>query len=121
MQINLEANDPYTVEAYSDTAIQINSTHYTQSLVVSTHELISDWPVQRIGELNDATLSPLLKHQPDIVLIGHTHTGQFAPAGILQQLAAERIALECMSIGAACRTFNVLLSEGRRVVLGIIL
>ncbi|MDX1838285.1 hypothetical protein DIZ81_10275 [Legionella taurinensis] len=121
MQINLEAHDPYAVEAYSDTAIQINATLYTQSLVVSTHELISEWPVRRIEELSDNTLASLLKHQPEIILIGHGVTGQFAPPAIYQQLTAQRMALECMSIGAACRTYNVLLSEGRRVVLGIIL
>lgn len=121
MQINLETNAPYTVQAYSDTEIQINSTGYTQSLVVSNHELIQDWPIRCIDDLDERHLPPLLKHQPEIILIGHRDTGRFASAQTYQQLAQNRIALECMSIGAACRTFNVLLSEDRRVVLGIIL
>lgn len=120
MQINLEATDKHTIQAYSDTEIKINSTGYHNGFIVSTHEIIENWAVNSIGAIDDEALSLLIKHNPEIILIGHNQTGHLAPMIIVHKLANQRIALESMNIGAACRTFNVLLSENRAVVLGII-
>lgn len=120
MHINLETSDQHTVQAYSDTEIKINSTVYQHNLIVSSQEIIENWQIAEIGELNEQNLLNLLKFKSEIILIGHNQTGQFAPMLIRQQLTCQRIALESMSIGAACRTFNVLLSEERAVVLGVI-
>ncbi|VEG90039.1 Mth938-like domain-containing protein [Legionella spiritensis] len=121
MQISLDATDKYTIQAYSDMEIQINSTVYANSVIVSPHNVIEDWPVTSLASLNDETLLPLMKSQPEIILIGHKNRNEFPPASIRQKLLNQRIALESMSIGAACRTFNVLSGEERAVVLGIIL
>ncbi|HHF7343834.1 Mth938-like domain-containing protein [Legionella feeleii] len=121
MHINLETTDQYTIQAYSEKEIQIDSISYQTSLIVNRHEIITDWPIHRVNELNDELLLPLLKYQPKILIIGHHKQGEFVSFSIIQALANQGIGLECMSIGAACRTFNVLLSEQREVVLGIIL
>lgn len=120
MHINLEARDNHSIEAYSDTEIKVNSIGYQQSLIVSSHEIISPWLIDTINNLAETRLQDLLKHHPEIILIGHKDPGHFAPRNTLDELSKQRIALESMSIGAACRTFNVLLNEGRAVVLGII-
>lgn len=120
MNINLEANELHSIRSYSSTAVEVNSQIYTSNFIVSRQEIITSWPLESIQSLTDETLAPLLKHQPEIILIGHNHSGQWAPASITGTLMNQRIALECMSIGAACRTFNVLLGEGRAVVLGIV-
>lgn len=121
MHINLETADQHTVQAYSETEIRIDSISYQASIIVNRHEIISDWSIHSINELTEELLVPLLKHQPRIIIIGHNNPGQFVSFPIIQTLAQRGIGLECMSIGAACRTFNVLLSEQREVVLGIIL
>lgn len=121
MHINLETADQHAIQAYSENEIRIDSISYQTSLIVNRHEIITDWPIHTINELTEELLSPLLKHQPRIIIIGHHNQGQFVSFPIIQALANQGIGLECMSIGAACRTFNVLLSEQREVVLGIIL
>ena len=121
MHINLEATDQHSIQAYSDNEIKIGSIVYQSNLIVSSHEIISDWSIQTIQQLNDDLLEPLLRYRPTIVIIGHRRQGQFAPIDIMQKLSKQGIGLETMSIGAACRTFNVLLSEQRDVVLGLIL
>jgi uncharacterized protein len=120
MEINLEAADHYSIHAYNDNEIKINSQSYQSSLIVSSHEIIKDWPIDSIQQLTEETLAPLLRYQPKIIIIGHGEHG-LLPQTIIQSLAKQNIGLECMSIGAACRTFNVLLSEHREVVLGLIL
>ncbi|WP_019217069.1 Mth938-like domain-containing protein [Legionella tunisiensis] len=121
MHISLETVDQHTIQSYSENEIRIDAISYQSSLIVNRHELITNWPIHTVNELDAELLVPLLKHQPRIVLIGHNNQGQLVSFPIIQTLAQQGIGLECMSIGAACRTFNVLLSEHREVVLGIIL
>ncbi|MBA2710067.1 MAG: hypothetical protein H0U57_05710 [Tatlockia sp.] len=121
MHISLESNENHSIQAYSDEEIKVNSNLYQQSLIISSHEIISDWQIRTIKELNEVSLAPLLRYNPKIIIIGHKQLGQFAPMPIIGELAQRGLGLETMNIGAACRTFNVLLSEHREVVIGLIL
>lgn len=80
-----------------------------------------EWPIKSISELNLDLIDLLVAQKPEIIIIGHQDSGKFAPALIREFPGKKRIGFECMSIGAACRTCNVLLDELREVVLGIIL
>lgn len=120
MNINLETANQHAVQAYSPTQIKINSVIYEQNFIVCHEAIQANWIIHRIQDLNENTLAALISYQPEIIIIGHSLIGQFPPASILHELNLQRIGLESMSIGAACRTYNVLLSENRRVVLGII-
>jgi uncharacterized protein len=120
MQINLETPDQYTVQSYNEHAIVIHQTTFTQSLIVSRHGIISPWAVGAVGELTEEHLAPLLSTQPEIILIGQHDIRAQIPMPLLHYLSKQRIGIECMSIGAASRTYNVLLSEQRAVALGII-
>ncbi|KTC74866.1 hypothetical protein Lbir_0656 [Legionella birminghamensis] len=121
MHLHLETSDKFAVQAYSDSEIKIDDEIYQQSLIVSAQGIITDWPLAKLTEMTAQSLERFLTVQPEIIIIGHTQSGKFPPPVILQQLTQKRIGLESMSIGAACRTYNVLLSEQRRVALGIIL
>lgn len=121
MHINLEAPDDHSIQAYSDNEIKVDSIIYQKSLVVSSREIITDWAIDNVQQLNEDSLEPLLRYSPNIIIIGHKQQGKFPPPTIFEALSKKRIGLECMSIGAACRTFNVLLSELREVVIGIII
>lgn len=120
MHINLETNNPFSIQAYSDSNVQIHSVVYQHNLIVSKQGVISPWPVVDITALTEECLAEIIAQKPEVIIIGHESTGRFAPYSILQYLSQHRIGLECMSIGAACRTYNVLLSEYRHVVLGLI-
>ncbi|WP_298625237.1 Mth938-like domain-containing protein [uncultured Legionella sp.] len=121
MNINLEAAEQHAIQAYGDNKIQINSIIYEGSLIVSREEIITDVAINNIQNMNDEYLNLLLKSTPEIIIIGHENTGKFPPFSIISHLSKQRIGIECMSIGAACRTYNVLLSEHRQVVAGIII
>ena len=121
MHINLEAAELHAIQAYTDHSIQINSILYEQSLIVSKEEIITDVTIKNIQAINEYYLNLLLQFNPEIILIGHEQIGKFPPVSILSQLSQQRIGIECMSIGAACRTYNVLLGEQRAVVAGFIM
>lgn len=121
MHINLEAAEKNAVQAYSDNQIQINSLVYERSLIVSKEEIISDLTIKDIQEIDAHYLHLLMQFNPEVIIIGHGNTGKFPPMSIVSQLSQQGIGIECMSVGAASRTYNVLLSEHRAVVAGFIL
>ncbi len=121
MHINLEAGNQNAVQSYSENQIQINSIIYESSLIVSKEEIISDLAIKNIKDMDETYLELLLKSKPELIIIGHQHAGTFPPMSIISSLSQKRIGIECMSIGAACRTYNVLLSEFRAVAAGFIL
>ncbi|MDR3501636.1 MAG: MTH938/NDUFAF3 family protein [Legionella sp.] len=120
MNINLEAAEKNAVQAYSENQVQINSIVYARSLIVSREEVISDLVIHDIQAIDDQYLQQLLQFKPEVVIIGHEQTGKFPPMSIISTLSQHRVGIECMSIGAASRTYNVLLSEQRAVVAGFI-
>ena len=121
MQISLEKVDKNAIQAYSESEIKVNDTTYTSSLIVSQSEIMTHWPVHDILELNETLLNPVIELQPEVIIVGHHSSGYHPPVAVLQLLAKQRVGFEFMTVGAACRTYNVLLSEQRRVALGLIL
>lgn len=114
MDIHQEKPEIHTIEAYSDSAVRINQKHYDQSLIVSADLILPAWHVDKSRALTEQELEPLLSLHPEVILIGSVTPVQIDIA------LRTRLGLECMSLGAASRTFNILLSESRRVVLGLI-
>lgn len=120
MQINLEAADLHAIQSYSNESIQIKSIIYSHSLIVSKQEIISDLAIKSILDIDTAYIDLLLKNQPELIIIGHGLTGKFPSMDMISALSQQQIGFEAMDIGAAARTFNVLLNEGRNVVAGFI-
>ena len=120
MEIQLESAEPHTIRSYSDHSIRIAELTLDQSCIISPAHIETTWPIHRIEELNMTHLPALLKDKPDVILIGHAGKPTLLPE-IASVLSQQKIGIECMPIGAACRTFNVLLSEHRAVVLAVIL
>ncbi|MCX7091343.1 MAG: MTH938/NDUFAF3 family protein [Legionellales bacterium] len=120
MEIHLESTESHTIRSYSDQSILVGQTTLEQSCIISQQTIQTTWPIRHLNELmNPDLVAAVLQYHPEVIIIGHAGPSQFLP-NLASELSRQRIGLECMSIGAACRTFNVLLSEGRNVVLGII-
>ncbi|MFC3907684.1 Mth938-like domain-containing protein [Legionella dresdenensis] len=120
MHIHLESVEKNAVQAYSENEVKIDSIIYTRNFFVSASAIDENWQAEHISALDEQAIAPLLAQQPEIIILGHKEAGKFPPMQTIQHLANQRIGIECMSIGAACRTFNVLLSENRKVILGIL-
>jgi len=120
MEIQLETREPHTIQSYSDSSVTVNHTVYSKSIVLSRDTLVSDWPVTQPSELNADTLHTLIALQPEIIILGSHTPDALRRLTVIRQLCEQNIGVESMDIGAACRTFNVLLSEERAVVLGMI-
>ena len=122
MQFTLEPGAPaHLIRGYTDEEVRIGSTSVRGSCIVTADTLITQWEPQSFAELRPAHLEALFALQPELVILGTGPVQRFAPAEI-RALAAQRgMGLEAMQLGAACRTFNVLVQEGRRVAAGLFL
>lgn len=120
MHIQIDSRKPNSIISYSDSQLIVNDITYNNNVIVSNQAIISPWLVHSLSEINEAALAPMIQLNPEIILIGHSTLGEQLPLSVQQHLFRQRIGIECMLIGAACRTFNVLLSEERRCILGII-
>ncbi len=103
-----------TVRAYSARELRIGETVVRESCILSAEQLITPWEPARFEALEAAHLAPIFALEPEVVLIGTGTQQRFASAPIRAAFSERAIGLEVMDLGAACRTFNILVTEGRR-------
>ena len=122
MQFTLEANTAANlIRGYSDTEIRVGERSVRGSCILTATELLTDWGPVVFAEFTVVHLEPLIRLAPQLVILGTGMTQQFAPTEVRNALAARGIGLEAMQLGAACRTFNVLVQEERRVAAALFL
>ncbi len=93
---------------------------HRRSVLVPWKGTVQPWAVMRFETLNDASFEPLLALAPELVIFGSGSRLRFPPPALLKALMARRIGFETMDTPAACRTYNVLLAEGRAVVAALL-
>ncbi|MGV6809593.1 MAG: Mth938-like domain-containing protein [bacterium] len=110
----------YRITAQENHRIRVNDQWQTQSFIITPNALVEDWSVPNIQSLQANDCMTLLAHQPEVVILGTGQQQYFPEPSILKQFIQQNIGVEIMSTSAACRTFNILVGEGRHVVAGII-
>jgi uncharacterized protein len=103
------------ITAYGDGFVQVNAVRHVSSVLVSA-ESVEPWGVTSLASLDDGSFKRLVEIKPELIIIGTGRTFHFLPPALLRALIDARIGHEVMSTPAACRTYNILLAEGRNVV-----
>ena len=109
------------IRGYSDTELRIGEQRVRRSCLVTADRLITDWPPATFDELAPAHLEAVFALAPELVLLGTGSIQRFAAPEVRSEFARRRVGLEVMQLGAACRTFNVLVQEDRRVLAALFL
>lgn len=117
-------SDPHsgtnTITGYGDGYVEINKTPYAHAVVLSSDGAISEWPVQNFESLESKDFSQLIDLKPELIIIGTGKRQRFPKPELLKSLISAKIGFEVMDSQAACRTYNILVGEGRKVVLALI-
>ena len=100
--------------------VWVGSTAYTHSLVVPRVGPVLDWAASDMAALTPAHFERLVALGPELVVFGSGPRLQFPKPGLLRALIEHGIGVETMDTAAACRTYNVLASEGRSVVAALV-
>jgi len=109
------------IKAYTENSVTINEETFTQSIVVQANYLESAWQPQNIEELDSATIRELAKLDTEIILLGTGKQQRFPDRRLFIPLYDKSIGIEVMDTPAACRTYNILLEEGRTVTAALLI
>ena len=122
MKLHATSTQQYqTVTAYDDTGVDINSRHFSNSLIVLPEVAPVDWPVDSFDALSTQHFDQIGATMPDVVILGTGMKQRFIHPKLTASLTSRRIGVECMDNHAACRTYNILMAEGRKVALALII
>ncbi len=100
--------------------VAVNHQRYENSLVITPDEVLDSWRVDTFDALDAAHMAFLLSLKPEIVILGTGATQRFPSPALLRGFAAAQIGVEVMATPAACRTYNILLAEGRAVIAAVL-
>ena len=137
MKFELEAPTDLRIHAYDSgaitlavpTGLQLNLAvdlksglcQVTESLILTNREVISAWEPSRLSDLTAAHMDLVLSLDPELVLLGTGAKQQFPPLEVLSRFHRAQIGVEVMDTAAACRTFNILVAEGRHVAAALLM
>jgi uncharacterized protein len=122
VQLILERPDyDFFLRGANGSSARVNDRTLLRSFIVSPNTLLEDWPVTDVTTLAASDLRPLLELDPELVLLGSGALQAFPPPETMAACLSQGVGLETMTNDAVARTFNVLASEGRRVVAGFVL
>lgn len=137
MKFSLDTAQGYSIRAYShgevkvivppeaaspdsESPVEARLEVLTQSLIIAPGSLIRDWPPQTFAELQQEHFTTVAELEPEVVLLGSGPTQRFLSPELARPLITLGIGVECMTTAAACRTYNILAGEGRRVVAALL-
>jgi uncharacterized protein len=121
MKLHTDPRTGNTVTAHGEGYVAINGERHAGSLIVQPDGLDTTWQVASIAALEPAHIERLLATGADILILGTGRRQQFPPLALLKPVIAAGRTVDVMDTSAACRTYNILMSEGRTVAAALII
>jgi len=121
VKFHLSSNPGLNVFTAHDAAyVQVNTLRYEQPVIVTPKHVISNWSARTFASLTEADFMHFMELKPEVLLLGTGSMHRFAHPKLYRSLTDTGIAVEFMNTPAACRTYNILVAEDRKVVAGIL-
>jgi uncharacterized protein len=122
MKIHLESGlGQNLIRAYSPGRITINEEVYTASLIVTPRQVVAKWPPVSFADLLAGHFEMIVPLRPEVVILGTGSRLRFPAPSLTRSLVEAGIGIEVMDTGAACRTYNFLMSDGRQVAAALLM
>lgn len=118
MKIELDSENftSNKIISYSDDSFSLKDKVIKSNLLISKDHLIEDWSVKSYQDLALQHMDQIIEWQPEVILVGAGNESGFQNYELLSYITSKNIGLEIMNMGAACRSYNLLIDEGRNVV-----
>ncbi len=115
-----QAEGKNTFTGYGEGYVEVNGARLRASVLVGAERIVADWPARSVEALGADHLAAIVELAPEIVLLGTGAAFRFPDPATLAPLHRAGIGVEVMDTPAACRTYNILLAEGRNVVAALV-
>ncbi len=121
MKLHVDVNAALnTVTAYGAGYVEINRQRHAGAVLVRPEGEILPWAPAAFEALTAADFEALLAQRPELIVLGTGDRQRFPHPRLVAALTSERIGVEVMDTQAACRTYNILMSEGRKVLAALL-
>jgi uncharacterized protein len=121
MEFSLDnGSGQYRIKSYHQGIFTVNEITYSSSIIVMPNQLISPWRPSTIETLQIEDFQLLLDIEPQIVLLGTGKSLIFPNRALFSNLYEKKIGVEIMDTPAACRTYMLLMAEGRKVAAALL-
>ena len=120
MQFTRETSASYLIRAFEHGRVRVGEHWFTSNLIVTADRILSDWTLATPGRVTIADLAPAIALKPELLIVGAGSAPCTPDVDLMAELAQQAIGLEFMQTAAACRTYNVLVHEGRRVAAALV-
>ena len=121
MKFHLQAPAANVVTGTGPGWVRVGAKEYRGNIVLLPDAVVEDWAPDGFDALGESDYASLLSYGPEIVLLGTGTAQRFPHPRLVHSLAAARVGLDVMDTRAACRTFNILVAEDRRVAAALII
>jgi uncharacterized protein len=120
MQFTREQNSAITVRQVEPGRLRIGNAVVRNNVLLTADREICDWSIEDIAQLSESDLQTIIEAAPEMIVVGTGWKSVFPPRELVFALARRGIGFETMDTPAACRTFNILINEGRRAAAALI-
>ncbi len=120
MKLHLQSPAANIVTGSGPGWVRVGQTEYRSNILLLPDAVVDGWAPQGLAALQESDFAALLQYSPEMVLLGTGARQQFVHPRLLQALTHARIGVETMDTRAACRTFNILVAEDRRVAAALV-
>lgn len=117
----LTGTNQFLFTGHGEGYVAVNERRFQRPLVVMARDVRTDWPATDFASLEPSHFSYFLDLKPEVLLLGTGAKQQFARPELYRELIDARIAIEFMDTPAACRTYNILVAEDRKVVAAVLI
>jgi uncharacterized protein len=114
-------DEGYVITAYERDSVSINGKVFNKSLIVTPSQLNDNWSINTVEQLTTDHIQLILAYNPELIIIGTGSKLIFPAIDTYAAIIKRGIGVDFMDTPAACRTYNILKSEDRNVVAGLIL
>ena len=116
-----QPEDKYLITGHGPGYVKINDSRHLSSLIIMPDQIIEGWPVSAASTLTPEHFARVVEYRPEVLLVGTGHKLAFPAPASLRLIIEAGIGYEIMDTAAACRTYNILMSEGRNVAAALMI
>lgn len=117
----IQSDNKNLITGYDLNWVEVNQVRHQSSLIVTPDQLLLEWSVKTIKDINENSFEAIKFLDIEIILLGTGNTQEHLEPRLLEYFSKKNIAIESMSNQSACRTYNILANEERKVLLALML
>jgi len=117
----IQSDNKNLITGYDLNWVEVNQERHQTSLIITPNQLLLEWPFKTIKDIKENSFEAIESFNIEIILLGTGNIQEHLEPKILEYFSKKNMAVECMNNQSACRTYNILANEERKVLLALML